>query len=427
MEVEEPSYLNKVEGASGDETPDGIRLEDLYELLNLTPKTDSDTEEFVQKHRIFMYQHKLKRLNAVIEEVREIWKQSTPVQLYVAFDMSNCNTDDLMTNLLEPGFKAKVVEETDKRLSRAAPVEPAQTAFVNNYIVSEKETQEDTDMEIEGEEDYDELPQQPIKVVKHKKHQRHKAPPISSIPRCPNTVDQDTWFSWSEARRNSYMKERESPNSYYYRHLPQGEVQRNGPWTEQEKRLFIERYNQMQGDDGSVHGQWGLFSLAIPGRVGYQCSNFYRKLISTGEIKDRSYVFDSYGKLHHTSRSGDGYKKRGGEKKVPPAPPVLTSIELFRSSTEPIRPKPLSLYEQWAVDNPIPNAIDSITNETIKVPAISPDGYVLDYNTWINLLKTSKENPYTRQPISKRQLIILNSDNIHKYENRIVNLDLSAM
>ena len=37
--------------------------------------------------------------------------------------------------------------------------------------------------------------------------------------------------------------------------------------------------------------------MNIPGRVGYQCSNFYRQLIKEGEIKDENYSFDKDGKL----------------------------------------------------------------------------------------------------------------------------------
>ncbi len=37
--------------------------------------------------------------------------------------------------------------------------------------------------------------------------------------------------------------------------------------------------------------------MNIPGRVGYQCSNFYRQLIKDGEIKDSNYHVDKDGKL----------------------------------------------------------------------------------------------------------------------------------
>ena len=37
--------------------------------------------------------------------------------------------------------------------------------------------------------------------------------------------------------------------------------------------------------------------MQIPGRVGYQCSNFYRQLIKDGEIHDENYVMNANGKL----------------------------------------------------------------------------------------------------------------------------------
>lgn len=59
-----------------------------------------------------------------------------------------------------------------------------------------------------------------------------------------------------------------------------------------------------------VNGQWGIFSRAIPGRVGYQCSNFYRQLIESGKVHDPNYVVDSNGKLRYLFR---GKRKTSGE------------------------------------------------------------------------------------------------------------------
>jgi len=41
--------------------------------------------------------------------------------------------------------------------------------------------------------------------------------------------------------------------------------------------------------------EWGIFSMGIPGRVGYQCSNFYRRLLKEGRVKDDNYYFDAKG------------------------------------------------------------------------------------------------------------------------------------
>ena len=46
--------------------------------------------------------------------------------------------------------------------------------------------------------------------------------------------------------------------------------------------------------------------MQIPGRVGYQCSNYYRQLIKEGEIKDENYTFDKNGKLVFRFRDKEG-------------------------------------------------------------------------------------------------------------------------
>lgn len=46
--------------------------------------------------------------------------------------------------------------------------------------------------------------------------------------------------------------------------------------------------------------------MQIPGRVGYQCSNFYRQLIKEGAIKDENYTLDKNGKLVFRFRDAQG-------------------------------------------------------------------------------------------------------------------------
>lgn len=70
---------------------------------------------------------------------------------------------------------------------------------------------------------------------------------------------------WSSARIRAYKALKDKPNTYYYRFNAPGEQQRNGPWTKQEHDLFMKRLEEVGAD-----GQWGIFSMAIPGRVGYQ-------------------------------------------------------------------------------------------------------------------------------------------------------------
>ena len=115
----------------------------------------------------------------------------------------------------------------------------------------------------------------------------------------------------------------ENPNAYYYRFNAPGEAQRNGQWSKAEEKEFFERMKQVP-----VNSQWGIFSMTIPGRVGYQCSNFYRFLIKQGRIKDDNYFYDSKGKLCYRrgkNRDGpDSGTASAPPKKAPkktPAPP----------------------------------------------------------------------------------------------------------
>jgi hypothetical protein len=167
-------------------------------------------------------------------------------------------------------------------------------------------------------------------------------------------------------------------------------------------------------EKGIVEGRWGIFSEKIPGRVGYQCSNFYRKLILDGVIKDSSYRIGPDGKLH--------YKDRGGytKGKVHSAPRKKRTF--VDEDDDPIvfQPGPsLSKYDMMAQENPIKGQIDFLTGEEIQVAAVSPSGTVLDYNTWMKILLDSREDPFTRQPVNKRQIVVLNHENFDQYRDRI--------
>ncbi|KAG2203617.1 hypothetical protein INT47_011711 [Mucor saturninus] len=123
-----------------------------------------------------------------------------------------------------------------------------------------------------------------------------------------NQIDPEKAFEgWSQARIKAYQMIDQNPNSYYYRFNAPGEVQRKGQWDEPEKKMFFDRLA-----DVGANGQWGLFSMTIPGRVGYQCSNFYRLLVETQTINDPNYVLDERGKAHYLfdKKSADGQIKK---------------------------------------------------------------------------------------------------------------------
>jgi hypothetical protein len=94
-------------------------------------------------------------------------------------------------------------------------------------------------------------------------------------------VDAPEIALWSTAKRQSWAAIERNPNAFYYRHVAPGAKKRTGAWNVEEKRLFMEAIK--------VHppsqGKWGLFAQHIPGRVGYQCRNFYHHLLKSGQLR----------------------------------------------------------------------------------------------------------------------------------------------
>jgi hypothetical protein len=112
----------------------------------------------------------------------------------------------------------------------------------------------------------------------------------------PLEIDESELFAgWSEARIKGWKNRIKKPNAYYYRFNAPGERQSNGGWTPKEHELFMETLAKLP--DGKANYEWGTFSISIPGRVGYQCSNYYRSLVKNGVIQDENYMLDEKGEL----------------------------------------------------------------------------------------------------------------------------------
>jgi hypothetical protein len=128
-----------------------------------------------------------------------------------------------------------------------------------------------------------------------------------------DAIAQGNTAGWSEARIKAFAKRKTvaGQNAYYYRFNAPGEQQRNGKWEEYEKLNFLKRRKELGGCDG----QWGLFALGVPGRVGYQCSNFYRKLIENREVEDPNYALDENGKARYLKvKGGNSRSKNKGKR-----------------------------------------------------------------------------------------------------------------
>lgn len=256
--------------------------------------------------------------------------------------------------------------------------------------------------------------------------------------------------NWSEARKKAWKNRKTSQNAYFYRFNVPGQPQKNGKWSKAEHELFMKRVLNF-----GVNDKWGIYSKAIPGRVGYQCSNYWRGLVKDGDVTDPNYFYD--GKKLHFKRNtkhfkiAEEYKKyaitinkdtSGVWKPLPKKHPLHPSDEYCREVKEalagqhngksitakkskkrkrggsdsdedfegPAQKKRRrrnnrrndnddDVYYGGKVDvpataeddNPLPDFQDIITGAVIVRPAISPYGHVLGYDTWTKILRTAKK------------------------------------
>ena len=64
---------------------------------------------------------------------------------------------------------------------------------------------------------------------------------------------------------------------------------------------------------------------------------------------------------------------------------------------------------------------DPITKEFMEKPAISPYGHVLEYSSWMNMLKKKPEIcPFTNKKLTRRDLIKLTKENLKDFKDKIV-------
>jgi len=284
--------------------------------------------------------------------------------------------------------------------------------------------------------------------------------------------DKSKMDGWSEARKKAWKNKDNNPNSYYYRFNEPGEKQGNGGFTDKEHKIFMKRLLEF-----GANNKWGVFSMKIPGRVGYQCSNYYRDLVKKKIIHDPNYFWD--GKKLHFKRGVKAGKsktlfealrwynftvkedKSGVWKKNSrhPKAPKLTEEEAAAyaanaapapssgseapnkkrkrkaKGTRGARKKRKAEDEDFDFctsakkrdtedDNPIPEFIDPIDGAPVQVPAISPYGHVCGYANWTKILRQENAKntcPFTKRPLGRRELVKLTKANYAEYKDKIIN------
>ena len=97
----------------------------------------------------------------------------------------------------------------------------------------------------------------------------------------------ETKEDWSDAQKKAWRQKASNPNEFYYRFNVSGQLQKKGEWDKAEHKLFMERVLEL-----GVNEKWGLWSKTIPGRIGYCCSNYMKRMREREDVTDLNYYFD---------------------------------------------------------------------------------------------------------------------------------------
>jgi hypothetical protein len=62
----------------------------------------------------------------------------------------------------------------------------------------------------------------------------------------------------------------------------------------------MRRYHEFKANNWRVGSAWGIFSVPLIHRVGYQCSNHYRALLRSSYLQDSNYRDDGTGNMKYT-------------------------------------------------------------------------------------------------------------------------------
>ncbi|KAI1316356.1 hypothetical protein EDD11_010070 [Mortierella claussenii] len=111
--------------------------------------------------------------------------------------------------------------------------------------------------------------------------------------------------SWSEVRIKTWEHRRTNTEGFYYRFVDPTEGQQNGPWSPKSIREFTARLDEWKERGIRIGTSWGIFSMRVSHKAGYQCSSYYRKLLETKKLTDPAYAWEG-GKLVMVNKSSGG-------------------------------------------------------------------------------------------------------------------------
>ncbi|KAF9570565.1 hypothetical protein EC968_001684 [Mortierella alpina] len=117
--------------------------------------------------------------------------------------------------------------------------------------------------------------------------------------------------TWSEVRIKTWENRRTNTEGFYYRFVDPTEGQQNGPWGKKSIQEFMVRLEEWKARGIRIGTSWGIFSMKVSHKAGYQCSSYYRKLLENKTLTDPAYAWEG-GKLIMVNKSSGGEMASSG-------------------------------------------------------------------------------------------------------------------
>ena len=210
-----------------------------------------------------------------VERLKATFPRLTLEEIFTALRGFEYNEDEVTLYLTKTDFVTQIRQQIaqfrqnhrkpEKKID-IAPIE-SQTGNSNDLLKSleSSESLEASDSELETDFEFNNFGAADVQgsnVHKRSKNLIKKVSRLKLDDALANATDME---GWSDARIRAYQSLKSNPNTYFYRFNAPGETQRNGAWSKEEHEMFMRRLHDVGAD-----GQWGIFSMTIPGRVGYQ-------------------------------------------------------------------------------------------------------------------------------------------------------------
>lgn len=287
------------------------------------------------------------------------------------------------------------------------------------------------------------------------------------------------WNEISPCRQSAIRVMYYNPNAFFYRNRPPGEEPMFGPWSEEEEIAFHDRL-QLFKAFGIAEKHWGIFA-ATQKRFGYTCASHYKKDYDPLRFKDRpkpeipnipkDQILEYLRKeafdivvacIKNAGQSKAQIISRSTNQTIPSKPKIRNRTEKLEITSnilledddpiisrrqyqekqlnktqevisEPSADMNLGILSSCSSDTPknekeqksinlALGAKDMVTGLPMRTPMVNRDGFVLDKNTWLQIVTGRIKCPFDITTLSIDDLTEVTNENFDRLSPYIMNI-----